>query len=112
MTDQPLVCVLEAIPAEARDRHRQLYEAMFPQSRVSELENGYRFAFPVDRLVDVAEYIKYERLCCPFLTISIGLLPNADTVTLDLTGNAEVKQVLAGMFEENADGITWQWTLA
>lgn len=95
MQNRPIACDLNAIPAEQRQQHQDLYDSVFSQyTQVTELDLGYRFHFPVELLPRIAEYITLERLCCPFFTFQVQVLPAAETLTLDLTGSEEIKAFL------------------
>ena len=90
----PLVCNLEAIPADERAAHEQragrlFYETMFIEMR--ELDAGYEFAFPVAEFPNVAKFIEFERLCCSFWNFGLQLAPESEIVWLALTGGNGVK---------------------
>jgi hypothetical protein len=61
----------------------------------TELEFGYRFTFKVsdDVLDSIFEFVKSERLCCPFFSFQI--LINPDRVILDVTGETGAKEFMA-----------------
>ncbi len=91
----PIACNLNAIPPEQRPHHQQLYDSVFSQFKeIVELEEGYRFSFPVETLPQIAAYISMERLCCPFFTFRLELLPAAHTLTLDLCSSEDIKAFL------------------
>ena len=64
--------------------------------RIDELEAGYAFIFPMeDALFQyLAEFITYERLCCPFFHFALEMEPGAEHVRLRLTGGEGVKDFL------------------
>src|SRR5579872_3102490 len=91
----PLACNLNAIDAQNRPRHEQLARQLFlaPDRDLHELPNGYAFRFAGNRqvIMNLAEFITYEALCCPFITFTLELEPNGNPVWLTLTGSDAVK---------------------
>jgi len=65
------------------------------------LPDGYRFRLPADStmLVNVAEYISNERLCCAFLRFTVEVEPNGGPFWLCLTGGEGVKEYIRSVFE-------------
>jgi len=93
----PIVCDLDAIPSEERAAHearakRLFYDGTFTDLR--EVDSGYEFAFPLDELLNVATYIKNERLCCPFWDFRLTLAPNEQVFWLHLGGADGVKAMM------------------
>ncbi len=103
-SDVVIACDPTAIPADQRDRWaetgKQVYAAV---QEVQELADGYRFRLPADSvmLLNVAEYITNERLCCAFLRFAVEVEPNRGPFWLRLTGDAGVKEYLRSTFETN-----------
>src|SRR5688500_3462430 len=92
----PLMCVLDAIPPDQRPRHAALWEALTAQRReVIPLDDGYKLTFPVEVLTQLAEFVSYERLCCPFFHFVIEIEPASDQIKLSLKGSGEIKAFLA-----------------
>jgi hypothetical protein len=63
-----------------------------------DLANGMQFRFPNQPrlLVEIAEFIGRESLCCPFLNFTLEVKPAGGPVWLDLTGPEGTKQFLQG----------------
>jgi hypothetical protein len=100
-----LACDLSALtPAE----HEQ-QEAAFNQLRtmveaVEELPTGWALRLPAsgETLRAVADFIRYERLCCPFFDFNLHVLPDAGPIWLQLTGRPGVKDFLSRAFSPGA----------
>lgn len=93
--NSPIACVLDAIPNEHRERHEWLaHQFIAAINNVSELENGYQFGLPdqPNMIVHVAEWIAWERLCCPFFHFHIEV--EQETISVSLTGGEGVKDFL------------------
>ena len=94
--DIPLACDLMAIPAQEREAHellaKQLFFEVVPERH--ELTDGYAFRFRADQYPLLAEFIASERLCCPFFTFQIEVVPGG-VMWLRLTGPEGTKELLA-----------------
>jgi hypothetical protein len=68
---------------------------------IQELPMGYAVGLPNDCavLLQIAEFISLERLCCPFFHFEIQIEPDAGPVWLRLTGRQGVKQFLADVLK-------------
>lgn len=94
MTEIPIVCNLDAIPADKRERHHTLAVGIFAAVTATEgLEDGYAFRLPFSMWADLGEWAALERLCCPFLTFEFKLLHD-DAVRLALSGPPGTKELL------------------
>lgn len=91
----PLACVPGAIPAEARASHFERVDRVFAaaRDRVS-LQDGYAFRFDCELLIEIARFTEQERLCCPFLTITLEQRPAGGSLWLYLTGPAGTREFL------------------
>ena len=58
----------------------------------------FRLSFTDQTLLEVAEFISFERRCCPFLSFQISLNESDEAVTVQLTGRDGVKEFLAAEF--------------
>jgi hypothetical protein len=95
----PIACQREAgvFSPEIQMRHKEIWNEIVGNiTGIDELDNGYAFIFPkVDALFQMlAEYVTYERHCCPFFHFSLELESTADIVRLRLTGGEDVKNFL------------------
>jgi hypothetical protein len=103
---EPLVCNLNALNGQERERHQALGEKL--RSAVvgrEELTNGYTLVLDLSRLpydaagspfcvVEIAEWVDLEARCCPFLDFGIELQGKGGNVKLRLTGGKDVKAFL------------------
>lgn len=94
-------CNLKAINAAGRPRYNELVKRVRGAMRGrSEISNGY--AFKLDStavtLLEAAEWISMERMCCPFLTLQISASGNQPHWLLTLTGPQGVKPLLDAEF--------------
>jgi hypothetical protein len=100
-----ICCDPNAVPPEQRDRWaavgRQVYAAV---EEVRDLPDGYRFRLPTTSamLLQLAEYVSNERLCCGFLRFQIEVEPAKGPVWLQLTGADGVKDYLRAVFAANS----------
>jgi hypothetical protein len=105
-TDSPVfACDLNAIPAGQREQHLTTIQHLFNAvDAVQELDNGYALRLPLEMsmLVQAAEFIANERLCCPFFGSGLEIEPAGTSLWLRLTG---VKGVKAFIMAEVGDHI-------
>ena len=90
-------CDLAAMNAEQRARYRHVTQQMRATTPViEELSDGYALRFNVDPslCLIVAEFMTLERLCCPFLDLTLELVREGGPMQLKLTGREGVKQFL------------------
>lgn len=93
----PLACDLTAIEAVQRERHQSNTKQLLAAVQAAqELPDGYAFRFPAesDIIIKAADFIKLERLCCPFFNFVLEVEPDNGPLWLKLTGPAGVKQFL------------------
>src|SRR5579863_7820842 len=100
-SESPLACDLTAISANDRPRYnelRRIVAASVVNKR--DLPNGLAIQIDTARtaLPQLAEWISFERKCCPFFEFRIDLAPESGPVWLSLTGRAGVKEFLAAAF--------------
>lgn len=97
--DLPIACNLS--DPEFRERRAALLQTF--QGAVletKELDAGYAYRFPSDAkwITDLADFITFERACCPFLEFKLRLEPAAGPIWLELTGPAGTKDFLNSLF--------------
>jgi hypothetical protein len=99
--ESALACDLTAISASDRPRYNEL-RGMLAASVIGkrELPDGVAIEIDIKRiaLTQLAEWISFERKCCPFFKFEIDVAPEAGPVWLSLTGRAGVKEFLAAAF--------------
>lgn len=98
----PIVCALTDKQLQKR-RKDYLDKATELLLDSAELENGFRFRFPLKDsiLQDLAEIIHLERKCCPFLNFNLNLQAGNDFVSLELTGAEGTKEIVRELFKWN-----------
>jgi hypothetical protein len=89
-------CDMTAIPAADRPAHHTLTRRLMTEAAVDirELPDGFAFRFPAGEYQAVAEFVGRERLCCPFLTFTLELMPDRGPLVLRLTGPEGVKDFI------------------
>ena len=103
-----IACDFNAIKADEREGHettvRQLFAAV---QGVQELPNGYAFRLPTDSaiLMQAADFIANQSLCCPFFRFTLEIEPDKGPVWLKLSGADLVKEFISAevMTLVNAD---------
>ncbi len=88
-------CNPAAMDKEQRARYSVLTKQLFAvRSEVRELPDGYAIGFSANsqNIKDVAEFISYERLCCPFLNFEMAV--EGENLSLRLKGAEGVKDFL------------------
>ncbi len=98
---QAFFCNLGALTKAQRQRHielgKQLHTAI---QEVKELPDGYalRFASDSKMLLSLAEFVSYERLCCPFFKFNMEIESSDKPMWLQITGREGVKAFLKTEF--------------
>jgi hypothetical protein len=97
----PIACDLDAISAGDRPRYNELRK-MLTASAIGkrELPDGIAVQISTEGmpLPQLAEWISFERKCCPFFDFRIEIAPASGPVWLSLTGRSGVKEFLAHAF--------------
>ncbi|MGC4051094.1 MAG: hypothetical protein QM757_17160 [Paludibaculum sp.] len=92
-----IACNPHAIPAAHRARYAGLFQLLRSAvRRRDELAEGYTFHLDgtAISLQETAEWINFERLCCPFLTFQLSTAGTDSTWLLTLTGPTGAKPLL------------------
>lgn len=87
-------CDMNAIDPVQRKQHIATTVAVFAAvQEIRELPNGYAFRLQDDAntLLEAAEFIMRERLCCPFFGFGMEVEPEGGPVWLRLTGAVGIK---------------------
>jgi hypothetical protein len=89
-------CDMTAIPPALRPVHHQLIRRLMDEvvGNITELPDGFAFRFPAGEYDAVTEFVGRERLCCPFLTFTLDLMPDRGPLLLRLTGAEGVKDFI------------------
>lgn len=92
-------CNISALNKDERARYSVLTKQLIADKKeVEELPDGYllRFAANSRSIKDVAEFITYERACCPFFDFDMSV--SGDSVALKLVGPEGVKPFIKDEF--------------
>ena len=96
-----LACDLTAITEAERPRYQTLC-ARLRDSILErrELPNGYAFRLDSNlvALVDAAQWISLERLCCPFLSFEVRAAGTEPDFWLSVKGPLQAKPIIAEAF--------------
>src|SRR5271170_2836758 len=93
--ESPIACDLGAISASERPRYNELRRTLAAAvAGRRALPDGIAIQISTGRmaLAQVAEWISFERKCCPFLDFTIEVNREDGPVWLSLTGRAGVKE--------------------
>ena len=96
-------CNPSAMDKEQRARYSVLTKQLFATGKeIQELPDGYavRFSANPQTIKDAAEFIAYERLCCPFLNFELAV--EGENLQLRLKGAEGVKEFLKTELGMNA----------
>ncbi|HLM03050.1 MAG TPA: hypothetical protein VK400_18510 [Pyrinomonadaceae bacterium] len=99
--ESTFVCNMNALNAVERERYKQLIERLNENRQsIKELNDGYAFRYKADtRLIqEVAEFIAYERLCCPFFDFELAVEQDTNRLWLRLRGQDGVKEFIRDEF--------------
>ena len=100
-TESPLACNLEAFTAAQKPRYNEL-RAILTSAVIGkrELSDGLALEVATDRmaLAHLAEWISFERKCCPFFDFRIDVARESGPVWVSLTSRPGVKEFLVQAF--------------
>jgi hypothetical protein len=101
-----LACDLTAISATDRPRYNEL-RRMLAAAAVAkrDLPDGLAIQIAPDKIAlpQLAEWISFERKCCPFFEFRIDVGPESGPVWLSIAGRAGVKEFLAAAFAASSE---------
>jgi hypothetical protein len=99
--EAPFACNVMALSKDQRTRYSVLTKQLIAEKEeVRELSDGYafRFAATSESIEDLAEFITYERLCCPFFDFDLTVERNKGSLWLKLRGRDGVKEFIRSEF--------------
>lgn len=97
MMDTPFVCNMNALSADERERYKEITRKLNENRQtVKELKDGYGFRFKAEAqlIQDAAEFIVYERLCCPFFDFELAVEQDTNWLWLRLKGQDGIKEFI------------------
>ena len=93
-------CNMNALTSGERARHHELSRSLFAAvEATSELPNGYAFRLPPAKIVSAAEWISFERKCCPFFAFELEQAKDGGPLWLRITGSEGVKPFIVEEFQ-------------
>ena len=95
--ESPFACNMAVLTAEQRTRTFSLLDKLKTKiQEVDELPDGFALRFQTDAemVKDVAEFITYERLCCPFFDFELVVEREGGPLWLRLKGREGVKDFI------------------
>ena len=98
LLDLPIVCRL--LGPELRAREQVLQREIFSGvQEVRELPDGYALRYPGEArwLATLAEFIRFERACCPFLRFELHAEQQDGPLWLRLRGPEGAKEFIAAL---------------
>lgn len=87
-------CDMMALTPEQRESHSATSKALFADVQtVRETTNGYAFRLPPDSsyLPKAADFITFERLCCPFFAFNVEVEAQGGSIWIGLSGDEGIK---------------------
>lgn len=85
--DTPFVCNINALRETQKKCYREITENLHDSRQsIKELSDGYAFRFKGDAqmILEAAEFIVYERLCCPFFNFELAVEQDMNRLWLPL----------------------------
>lgn len=90
----PIACDMSVLSPTERQTHLAASWELFSKVQaIKELPDGYEFQLGDDpnAIIKLAEFVTFEKVCCPFLNFAIEVEAEDGPVTLRLTGREGVK---------------------
>jgi len=92
-------CNLNALTKVERAAYAKLARGLMAAvEERQELEHGYAFRLPAGMLMAAAEWVSYEKRCCPFFTFELTVARDDGPVWLSVTGSEGVKPFIREEF--------------
>lgn len=88
---------MNALDPEQRQRYKEVIGNLNENRQaVKELADGYAFRYKAEAklIQEAAEFIVYERLCCPFFDFELAVERETDRFWLRLKGEQGVKEFI------------------
>ncbi|HXG85416.1 MAG TPA: hypothetical protein VNI84_15450 [Pyrinomonadaceae bacterium] len=97
-------CNMNALDKTQRGRYNTITQTLKDaRQELQELDDGYAFRFKAESqlILDAAEFIVYERLCCPFFDFELSVENANDSLWLRLRGQVDIKEFIRSEFNIN-----------
>ena len=93
-------CDMNTLTSSERTRHQELSRTLLAEvQEKKELKNGYAFRLPSETLMKAAEWVSFERKCCPFFTFEMEQARDRGPLWLRITGSEGVKAFIREEFQ-------------
>ena len=95
--ESAFVCNMSVLDDVQRERYKEITAKLNAERQsVKELSDGYAFRFKAESqlIQDVAEFIVYERLCCPFFDFELAVEQDSNRLWLRLRGQEGIKEFI------------------
>ena len=96
------VCNIDALDRSQRTGYLSLVKELnTSRTDVKEIDSGYSFCYELstDNIMKVAEFITYERLCCPFFDFEVLVMNQLKQLWLTLRGDEGVREFIRYEFD-------------
>lgn len=100
--ETPFACNMSALKPDEKKRVLELLKELKAKKKeIKELPDGYAFRYSMDNqnIKDVAEFITYERLCCPFFEFDLTVEKENGSIWFVLKGREGVKDFIKIEFD-------------
>lgn len=94
-------CQMNALDKRQRERYNTITQTLKDaRQQLQEFEDGYAFRFKAESQLirDAAEFIVYERLCCPFFDFELSVENSGNSLWLRLRGQEGIKEFIRSEF--------------
>ena len=100
---EPFACNMAALTKSERTQYARLARSLMAAVQEKrELRNGYAFRLPPGTLVTAAQWVAFERKCCPFFTFEMEQARDQGPLWLRLTGSEGVKAFIRAEFQPDS----------
>jgi hypothetical protein len=92
---------MNAMDTVQRERYKEITLKLSAERQaIKELSDGYAFRFKAESqlIQEVAEFIVYERLCCPFFDFELAVEQDSNRLWLRLRGHEGIKDFIRAEF--------------
>ena len=97
---EQFACNARALNKTERARYQELTRALFAAVKEkSETPDGYALRLPAEQLIAAAEWVSFERRCCPFLTFVLEQPRDSGPLRLGISGPEGVKAFIREEFQ-------------
>lgn len=103
-SQSPIACTLSDSEFQQR-RAEQLKTLARTVVKREELNDGFAYCFPseIEWIGELAQFIAFERECCPFLQFALRIEPANGPIWLELTGPEGTKEFLTSILPNDKE---------